>query len=161
MNETFRSATTIVEPAFCPAANTPGREVAFLIHQLDQQIRAHLDCRVAEFDLTGPQAMLVQLLDSPTPMNQVAGKLRCDPSNVTGIVDRLEARGLVERQVLPSDRRVKQLVLTADGERVRECLTNVFETIPGLSDLPGADLQALLELLQRATSPAPSPPVAT
>ena len=40
-------------------------------------------------------------------MRHLASLLKCDPSNVTFLVDRLEERGLVERQTDPADRRVK------------------------------------------------------
>ena len=49
------------------------------------------------------------------PMNELAALLACDNSNVTGLVDRLEARGLVTRQPSPEDRRVKHIVLTDAG----------------------------------------------
>ena len=45
--------------------------------------------------------MLGLLSLEPLPMRQIAQKLKCEPSNVTGIVDRLEARGLVERRPDP------------------------------------------------------------
>src|SRR3954447_5933947 len=68
------------------------------------------------------QAQLLRLLDAdtPVPMRQLACAMRCDPSNVTGLADRLERRGLVERRADPADRRVKALALTPDGARVRE-----------------------------------------
>ena len=52
-------------------------------------------------------------------MSSLAGMLFCDASNVTGIVDRLEARGLIERRPAAQDRRVKLLALTPAGEQVR------------------------------------------
>ena len=52
-------------------------------------------------------------------MGRLARGLACDASNVTGIVDRLEARGLIERRPGASDRRVKVLVITREGERLR------------------------------------------
>ena len=51
-------------------------------------------------------------------MRKLAQKLKCEPSNVTGIVDRLEARGLVERRPDPADRRVKVAAATDEGRRV-------------------------------------------
>ena len=45
-------------------------------------------------------------------MSELANALFCDNSNVTGIVDRLEERGLVRREAAEGDRRVKLLVLT-------------------------------------------------
>ena len=52
-------------------------------------------------------------------MGRLARGLGCDASNVTGIVDRLEARGLIERRPGAGDRRVKVLVVTVTGERLR------------------------------------------
>lgn len=150
MNDAFTPETDRPDITECPDEQSPGQQIALLAHQLDQRVRAHLDQRVAEFGLTGSQARLIRLLEEPMPMYQVAGLLDCDPSNVTGIVDRLESRGFVERRVLPTDRRVKQLVLTPAGEQVQECLMTVFDDIPGLSDLSETDLQTLQDLLERA-----------
>ena len=58
----------------------------------------------------------------PLPMRKLAETLSCDASNVTGLVDRLEERGLVERRPSPEDRRVKVLRLTTAGERLRASL---------------------------------------
>ena len=55
---------------------------------------------------------------SRCPCGKLAQKLKCEPSNVTGIVDRLEARGLVERRPDPADRRVKLAAATEEGRRV-------------------------------------------
>jgi DNA-binding MarR family transcriptional regulator len=53
----------------------------------------------SEFDLAPAQMRRAQALEpgKPRPMSELAGALRCDNSNVTGIVDRLEDRGLVQR----------------------------------------------------------------
>ena len=52
-------------------------------------------------------------------MSRLADTLSCDASNVTGLVDRLESRGLVRRQPSAEDRRVKVLQLTPAGSRLR------------------------------------------
>lgn len=71
--------------------------------------------------LSLPQVHVIWGLGTgPLSMGTVAEELHCDPSNVTGIVGRLEQMGLVERRADPGDRRVKELVLTDKGERVRE-----------------------------------------
>ena len=152
MNDLICPTTSSNEPVPCPGAETQGERLAFLIQQLAANVRQHLEDRVAEYGLTGPQALIVRMLEAPLSMQEVAGKLQCDPSNITGIVDRLEARGLVERRVLPTDRRVKQLVLTPEGQSVQGCLTAVFDNVPGLSELPEHDLQLLHDLLERAVS---------
>jgi MarR family transcriptional regulator, organic hydroperoxide resistance regulator len=85
------------------------------------------------------------------PMSSLAGMLFCDASNVTGIVDRLEARGLIERRPSPKDRRVKLLVLTEEGARVRESAYRQMATPPpAIAALPLKHKRALRDAL-RAT----------
>jgi len=104
--------------------------------------------------LTGAQARLLGLLSlEPLPMRRLAQKLKCEPSNVTGIVDRLEARGLVERQADSADRRVKLAVATEEGARVagslRDSLGFAREPLAGLSR---EERVSLRDLLQRMLS---------
>ncbi len=73
-----------------------------------------------ELGLTDMQGYAMWLLDEPMPMGELARRLGCDNSNITGIVDRLESRGLIERRPSPEDRRVKLLVLTKKGEELRQ-----------------------------------------
>ena len=82
--------------------------------------RAHLPCS-GEFDLPPIQCHVLHLLEPrrPLPMSRLADTLSCDASNVTGLVDRMESRGLVRRRSSPEDRRVKVLQLTATGARLR------------------------------------------
>src|SRR5207248_3403792 len=83
--------------------------------------REHLPASGAEFDLSPIQCHVLHLIEPgrPLPMNRLAETLSCDASNVTGLVDRLEARGLVRRQPWPQDRRVKVIQLTSTGARLR------------------------------------------
>src|SRR2546423_3247453 len=100
---------------------TAAAEAWQLLRQLWFANLPHFQAACAEHELTKPQAgALLQLdPDRPIPMSGLAGALMCDASNVTGIVDRLEDRGLVERQSAPHDRRIKMLAVTPDGARVR------------------------------------------
>jgi DNA-binding MarR family transcriptional regulator len=83
--------------------------------------RGHLPSSGPEFDLSPIQCHVLHLIEPgrPLPMSRLADTLSCDASNVTGLVDRLESRGLVRRQPSPRDRRVKMLQLTATGARLR------------------------------------------
>src|SRR5712672_530995 len=83
--------------------------------------RANLPPLAAELQLSPAQCHVLRLIepDRPIPMGQLAGTLACDASNVTGLVDRLESRGLVRRRLYKEDRRVKVLELTAEGARLR------------------------------------------
>jgi DNA-binding MarR family transcriptional regulator len=75
----------------------------------------------------------------------------CDNSNVTGIVDRLEAHGLVERRPSDHDRRIKTLVVTAKGVELRaEVEERMGVPPPPLARLSEKDAVALRDILQRA-----------
>ncbi|MFD8303850.1 MarR family winged helix-turn-helix transcriptional regulator [Streptomyces sp. NPDC059690] len=126
-------------------------EVVGLIGDVVARYYADFDEAAARHTLTGAQARLLSLLSlEPLPMRKLAQKLRCEPSNVTGIVDRLESRGLVERRPDPADRRVKLAAATEEGRRVarelRDGLRFAREPLAGLSD---AERLALRDLLKR------------
>jgi DNA-binding MarR family transcriptional regulator len=88
-------------------------------------------------------------------MSEVARVLACDASNVTGIIDRLEDRGLVKRGDAPRDRRVKMLELTPEGAEVRAVLGERMGVPPEpLTDLSVADQRALRDLLRKALGEA-------
>lgn len=83
-------------------------------------------------------------------MRDLAEQWECDASNATWIVDRLERFGLAERREVPTDRRVRQVVLTARGERVRVELLEEFHTPPAdLLQLGRRDLEALARALEK------------
>lgn len=114
--------------------------------------RGHLPAVAAEFDLSPVQVHVLYLLepDRPVPMGRLAEALACDASNVTGLVDRLEARGLIERQPASFDRRVRVLALTPSGTRVRTQLQRRLAAPPKRFDrLSAAERQALARLLER------------
>jgi DNA-binding MarR family transcriptional regulator len=126
-------------------------ETASLVFALAREMRAHHQAIAADFGLTGPQARLIVQLGDPVPMGQLAERLDCDPSNVTGLVDRLHARGLVERRADEADRRVKHLALTPAGQRLRsELEARLFAGRPLLARLSGDDQRTLRDLLRRA-----------
>lgn len=126
-------------------------EVVELIGTVVARYHAEYEQAAAEHSLTGAQARVLGLLSmEPTPMRRIAQKLRCEPSNVTGIVDRLEARGLVERRPDPADRRVKIAAATQEGRstarRLRESLDFAREP---LAQLTAVERSVLRDLLRR------------
>ncbi|HEY3734388.1 MAG TPA: MarR family transcriptional regulator [Streptosporangiaceae bacterium] len=103
--------------------------------------------------LSAPTARaLLQLPpDAAVPTRFLAGRLKVDPSNVTGVVDRLEGAGLVERGSEPDDRRVKTLALTQAGRKMRDDMyAAIASEMPALSGLTDAELDSLLDLLNKA-----------
>ena len=120
-----------------------------LLHHSKQRFMAI----ASEFELSPPQVMALRQLDpdEPKPMSELAAALRCDNSNVTGIVDRLEDRGLVERRPGERDRRVKMLTITERGLDVRSRLASRMEEPPEpLANLSLEDQQALRDIMRRA-----------
>src|ERR1700709_2175506 len=95
----------------------PTCEAWHLLVQLFFAQRANLPPLAAELELSPAQCHVLHLIEPgrPIPMGQLAETLACDASNVTGLVDRLESRGLVRRSPSAEDRRVKVLDLTPTG----------------------------------------------
>src|SRR5438132_10231398 len=111
--------------------------------------RGHLPSSGDAFDLSPIQCHVLHLIEPgrPLPMRRLADTLSCDASNVTGLIDRLESRGLVERQSSPRDRRVKVLQLTPTGTRLRsQVLRRMAERSLPLSKLSAAQQRALVRL---------------
>ncbi|OAR25668.1 MarR family transcriptional regulator [Streptomyces sp. ERV7] len=126
-------------------------EVVELIGSVVARYHEEYERAAAEHALTGAQARVLGLLSlEPVPMRQIARKLKCEPSNVTGIIDRLEARGLVERRPDPADRRVKLAAPTEEGlrtaARLRDSLDFAREP---LAQLSSDERTVLRDLLRR------------
>jgi DNA-binding MarR family transcriptional regulator len=90
-------------------------------------------------DLTPAQGMALRSLnpDVPLAMSALAETLTCDASNITGVVDKMEARGLIARQGAENDRRVKVLVVTEKGRQLRsELLSRAAKAPPEIAAMP-------------------------
>lgn len=83
--------------------------------------KQHLVAIGGEFGLTGIQAVTLMLIDEahPRPMKNFCTLFHCDASNVTGIVDGLEQKGLVSRQNDSNDRRIKVICLERTGKKLQ------------------------------------------
>jgi DNA-binding MarR family transcriptional regulator len=132
---------------------TPASEAWALMFELLHLSKQRFMAIASEFELSPPQVMALRQLDpdEPKPMSELAIALRCDNSNVTGIVDRLEDRGLVERQPAAHDRRVKMLSITPRGLEVRAGLSaRLAEPPEPLASLSVEDQRALRDIMRRA-----------
>ena len=113
--------------------------------------REHLPSSEGEFDLSPIQCHVLHLIEPgrPLPMSRLAETLSCDASNVTGLVVRLESRGLVRRQPSPEDRRVKALQLTPRGARMRaQLLRRMARRSLPLSRLSRDKRRTLVKILE-------------
>ncbi|WP_280298052.1 MarR family winged helix-turn-helix transcriptional regulator [Nocardia neocaledoniensis] len=109
----------------------------------------------ASENLTASQGKTLTVLRRrPASMRALAEVLTCDASNVTGIINRLEKRGLVRRETSASDRRVTTLVLTPEGERVTDAIrAKMSVTRAGLDRLSEDERELLSSLLKRVFYP--------
>jgi DNA-binding MarR family transcriptional regulator len=113
-------------------------EVLELFWAASQTFYDNYDEAAARHELTRMQAfVLANLMSGPKPMRFLAEHLKCEPSNITGLVDRMEARGLVTRDPDPEDRRVKRITATELGrasfDAVWDGLTFAAEPLAALS----------------------------
>jgi DNA-binding MarR family transcriptional regulator len=130
----------------------PGSEAWSLMHWLMVTNKQRMFGMAQEFELAPQQMIALRMLGAgPRKMSDLAQALFCDNSNVTGIVDRLEERGLLRRKASKKDRRVKWLVLTKEGERMRTEITKrMAEPPPPIAALSEKDQRALRDILKRA-----------
>ena len=114
--------------------------------------RADLPSLASEFELSPAQCHVLHLIepDRPMPMGRLAEALACDASNVTGLIDRLESRGLIRRHSSAADRRVKALELTPAGARLRSTVLERMTKPPeSLARLSAEEQRALVKILKR------------
>jgi DNA-binding MarR family transcriptional regulator len=140
-------------PTTTPARDAAASEAWTLLAELVASERGRTMCVCAEVDLAPGQLAALKWLDpeTPVPMRELANALCCDNSNVTGIVDRLEDRGLVERRPAEHDRRVKRLTVTPEGARVRARIKERMEEPPeALRRLSPDEQRTLRDLLRKA-----------
>jgi len=136
-------------------------EISRLVISLAGHMTRRFNASVSRYGLSPAQARLLRHLepDEAIPMRELATRMRCDPSNLTELVDRLEVRGALQRRPDARDRRVKALVLTAEGVRLRdefwhELLADAFP----VGALPRDRALQLRDLLQEAMGAETPPP---
>jgi DNA-binding MarR family transcriptional regulator len=130
--------------------------------------RLMLECSMAQFGrasgilhhlgLTpGHMKLLMQLEEGDgRAMGSLAQSFRCDASTMTWLVDRLEERGLVERRMLPADRRVKAVALTPLGAQTKAELTErLYDPPQALLALDRPGLEGLRAALTKVRDSTP------
>lgn len=88
--------------------------------------KRHMFAASEVLGLTHVQGMLLVSMKpgSVRTMNELAEMMGCDASNMTGLIDRLEANDYIERTADPDDRRVKKIQLSDHGCQCRKSLLN-------------------------------------
>lgn len=123
-------------------------------------VQAHAEVKLAAAGLSLAKLGALRALSEAgesMPLSQLAERLACVKSNITQLVDRLEADGLVARAPDPNDRRGRLAVLTPSGRDAFEKGTRIYDDternlLAGLDPSEARQLAALMEKLERRSS---------
>jgi DNA-binding MarR family transcriptional regulator len=124
------------------------RDVCKLVHVLAQRLDVHVRRVAEELGITATQVVALRELSEPITARELAGRMYCEPSNATFVLDRLEQQHLIERRPHPTDRRAKQIVLTPAGSRYRADVLDRLSTRSPLSSLDATQQESLRDLLR-------------
>lgn len=127
-------------------------EFAMALYRLVETVRGEHEQAAASVGLTAAQAAILTMLSEPTSMRRLAEQMGCDASNITGIVDRLEAKNLVVRTVDAADRRVKRIEQTRAGKSAVDRFQRELVRTSSLAELTPAAKQGLLAALSEVAS---------
>ena len=108
-----------------------------------------------QFDITLPRFDLLAQLDrAPNGMTlgELSQRMMVSNGNITGLVERLTAQGLIRRKPLPTDRRVQIVSLTAQGRRFFRAMARANADWIGeiFTDLGKSDIEMLMLLLAKS-----------
>jgi DNA-binding MarR family transcriptional regulator len=129
-------------------ADDPYWQIRRLMIETLTHVNEELTAFAKTFDLTLAQAVALCELGAPVTMRELSDQMCVRATNMTTIIDKLEAQGLVQRGSDPLDRRITRLELTASGARTRAALLDGLPTPVILARLPTSQRDQLLGLLQ-------------
>ncbi|PXX69198.1 MarR family protein [Nocardia tenerifensis] len=131
------------------------RDVCKLVHRFTHRLDVHVRRVAEQLDLTPSQVIALRELSEPITARELATRMSCEPSNATFVLDRLEQQKLIRRQPHPTDRRAKQIELTAAGERRRAAAVELLGSDSPLASLTATQQRALRDLLHAMTADTP------
>lgn len=129
------------------------QEIVTAIRKLYRAVYLDATRASRRFDLTASQSGVLRILAKNGPLSSanLSRKIFVTPSNMTGIIDRLAKKDLVQRIQHPEDRRISLISLTGSGEKLSRILPDPIENrlIAGLGDLSQEEIQHLHEAMVR------------
>lgn len=129
------------------------REIGTLLHDTTRLLRRRFDDKAKTYGLTLPQWKALGAIHKQDGITQVAlsSCVDIDAMTLSGILDRLEKRGLIERFVHPDDSRAKLTRLTPDGLKLVAVARDVGAQVFGqaMDGLTSTDLTELIDHLTR------------
>lgn len=134
-----------------PLKYIPLDNIGVFIHTIDLEITNFVNNRLASFKLTSEQNLIMALLweKEGISQNEISAKLNKDKAGVARMVNTLEKKGYIRREICPNDRRSVEVYLTAEGKRLGDEIIpinkDILEVITsGMSGKEIAELQMLL-----------------
>ncbi|WP_040213014.1 MarR family winged helix-turn-helix transcriptional regulator [Clostridium polynesiense] len=103
-----------------------GAEISALLKEINHELNNKLKCSFKDFDLTLPQINALKILYSHKKLkiSELSQKMNLANSTVSGIVDRLEKQGLLERVRSSEDKRIVYLILSPKTEEIKDDIHN-------------------------------------
>lgn len=145
--------------SWCPGGDSLDEDIFDAFTEFIAQLLHRGEQLAERFDVPASCVKAIHRLDPAVSMKDLGQQLHCDPSFVTMIADALEARGLATRQPNPSDRRIKNLVLTGHGQEVKAALQrDLLKLLPWAHALDRGERELLLGMIRkmsRSMSAAP------
>ncbi|MFP4439745.1 MAG: MarR family winged helix-turn-helix transcriptional regulator [Chloroflexaceae bacterium] len=136
---------------FDPKMHDPELEAYTLLRQVNSIMDTYNRYDLRREGLTVPQfTILNHATPEGIPLSEISARMLCDNSNLTGIVDRLISKGLVERKPDPADRRVSLICLTPAGaEKLRNIRPRHHASVSRrMQSLSEHEVQQLRDLLR-------------
>lgn len=131
------------------------KEVVWLIRRLMRGSYLYNKELNKKYQVSAPQlASLLALFENgPMPPSQIAKYIMVNSSTVTGIIDRLEQKGLVERSRISHDRRVITIALTEKGQELAKNAPPPIQKkiVDGLKKLPPNETEQIVQALTKLT----------
>jgi MarR family 2-MHQ and catechol resistance regulon transcriptional repressor len=131
-----------------------GVHLWLILMKAHEALRRHAEQNIHGLGIGFSDFMVLEVLlhKGPTPVNEIGRRVRLTSGSITSAVDRLEAKGLVERQLDSADRRTRVVHLTAAGRKLIGCAFADHErameqAAAGLTPEERAEAAALLKKL--------------
>lgn len=102
----------------------------FVLTKAQRNIHQLFKAELAPFGVTPGQYGVLRCLwdENAQTAKKLADRLALDGSTITGILDRMEQKGLIEKQTDPKDRRAMQVMLTTKGKKLQKPVSEAIET---------------------------------
>jgi DNA-binding MarR family transcriptional regulator len=131
----------------------PDARFVFWLGRIRKALVREFETRARGFEITVPQFMVLRRLSEGDgmPTSVLAGEVGSDGATLTGVLDRLEARGLIRRERCLEDRRAVRIHITPAGRTLLEPLQEVVSQVNShaLEALSDGEKEELVRLLDR------------